>query len=174
VTNDSQLAKELRILRDHGSSEKYVHVSPDGWNSRLDAIQAAALSIKLNKLDEWNARRRDAASIYRGVLAELPVKLPVEADYAEHVFHLYVVRVENRDRLCNELLGRGIGVGLHYPIPLHLQEACRHLGYNLGDFPNAEKFAKTLLSLPMHPALTRDQIVRVGEAIRKILVGIPA
>jgi dTDP-4-amino-4,6-dideoxygalactose transaminase len=174
VTNDPQLAKEMRVLRDHGSSEKYVHISSDGWNSRLDAIQAAVLSIKLKKLDEWNERRREAASIYREVLADLPVKLPVEADYAEHVFHLYVVRVENRDYLLNELLKRGIGVGLHYPIPLHLQEAYRHLGYNLGDFPNAELFAKTLISLPMHQALTRDQIERVGEAIREILVGVSA
>ena len=129
ATNDAELAARVRYLRDHGSKEKYIHISPDGWNSRLDAMQAAILSIKLKKLDEWNSRRRQAAAFYREALAGLPLDLPVEPEYAEPIYHLYVVRCPQRDHLQKELGGRGIGVGLHYPIPLHLQKAYETLGY---------------------------------------------
>jgi dTDP-4-amino-4,6-dideoxygalactose transaminase len=170
VTNDPELAQEMRWLRDHGSSEKYIHNTCLGWNSRLDSIQAAVLSIKLRKLDEWNARRREAAELYSQALADLPLDLPIEPEYAEHIYHLYVVRAVDREALRQDLSDRGIGVGLHYPLPLHLQQAYNHLGLGRGSFPNAEKSADTLLSLPMHPALTPSQIEQVAEAIKEFLV----
>jgi len=169
ATNDAELAERVRYLRDHGSKEKYIHISPDGWNSRLDAMQAAILSIKLKKLDEWNSRRRQAAAFYREALAGLALDLPVEPEYAEPIYHLYVVRAQNRDHLQKELGAHGIGVGLHYPIPLHLQKAYELLGYTKGAFPNAERSAATGLSLPMHPALSQAQINQVAEASAKVL-----
>ena len=169
VTNDRELATKIRWLRDHGSSEKYMHNTPFGWNSRLDAIQAAVLSIKLDKLDEWNARRRQAAGHYQEVLSDLPLILPTTPNYAEHVYHLYVVRSEDRELLREGLLERGIGVGLHYPIPLHLQTAYDYLGIQEGSYPHTETSARTLLSLPMHPALNLDQVEQVGEACSEIL-----
>ncbi len=170
VTDDLELASKIRWLRDHGSSEKYVHQTPDGWNSRLDAIQGAVLSAKLRKLDEWNALRRKAAALYRELLAELPLDLPVSPDYAEQVYHLYVIRAEDREYLRSELGARGIHSGLHYPVPLHLQKAYAYLELPEGSFPNAERSAATILSLPMHPALTRSQIERVGDVCGELLV----
>jgi len=169
ATNDPELAAKVRWLRDHGSIEKYIHISPDGWNSRLDAIQAAVLSIKLKKLDGWNSRRRQAAALYREALAELPLDLPVEPEYAEHIYHLFVVRAPDRDQLYKELGTRGIGVGLHYPIPLHLQKAYESLGYPRGSFPKTERSASSILSLPMHPGLNQAQIDQVAEACKEIL-----
>lgn len=169
ATNDPALAAQMRWLRDHGSSEKYIHFSPDGWNSRLDALQAAILNIKLKKLDEWNTRRRRAAAHYREALSQLPLELPVEPDYAEHIYHLYVVRAADRETLRKELSSRGIGVGLHYPIPLHIQKAYEHLGYRQGDFPVSELSAANGLSLPMHPALTLEQVEQVAAACAEIL-----
>ena len=169
ATQDPELANKIRWLRDHGSSDKYVHVTPNGWNSRLDAIQAAVLSIKLKKLDEWNARRRAVADRYRQVLAGLPLELPSEPGYAEHIYHLYVIRVKDRKELQVKLSARGISTGLHYPIPLHLQEAYRYLGLPAGSFPNAEQSAATLISLPMHPALSLEQVEQVGKACAEIL-----
>jgi dTDP-4-amino-4,6-dideoxygalactose transaminase len=168
-TNDPVLAGKLRTLRDHGSRDKYIHPTSSGWNSRLDALQAAVLAIKLKKLDEWNARRRAIAAHYRQALAGLPLALPVEPDYAEHVYHLYVVRTHDREALRKALGERGVGVGLHYPIPLHLQTAYTALGYPAGSFPNAERSAATLLSLPMHPAMSPEQVEQVGRACADIL-----
>jgi dTDP-4-amino-4,6-dideoxygalactose transaminase len=169
ATNNVELATKVRYLRDHGSAEKYIHISPDGWNSRLDAIQAAILSIKLRKLDEWNSRRRHAAAFYQEALAGLPLDLPVEPDYSEHVYHLYVVRAADRDYLQKELNVCGIGVGLHYPIPLHLQKAYQALGYPIGSFPNAERSASSVLSLPMHPLLSQIHICQVADACKEIM-----
>jgi dTDP-4-amino-4,6-dideoxygalactose transaminase len=169
ATNNAELAARVRWLRDHGSIEKYIHISPDGWNSRLDAIQAAVLSVKLKKLDEWNSRRRQAAAFYREALADIPIDLPVEPEYAEPIYHLYVVRAQDRHHLQKELSARGIGVGLHYPIPLHLQKAYEALGYSQGCFPNAERSASSLLSFPMHPLLNQTQINQVAEACHEIL-----
>jgi dTDP-4-amino-4,6-dideoxygalactose transaminase len=171
VTNDAELADKMRWLRDHGQSEKYIHITPDGWNSRLDAIQAAVLSAKLRKLDEWNSLRRQAAAHYRESLSELPLELPVEPEYAKHVYHLYVVRAKDRDQLRKELSAQGIGVGLHYPVPLHLQPAYEQLGLKQGAFPNTERSSGTLLSLPMHPALSLDQVEQVAAACANILQG---
>lgn len=171
VTNDVEMADKIRWLRDHGQSEKYMHITPDGWNSRLDAIQAAVLSAKLKKLDEWNSLRRRAAAHYQESLSELPLDLPVEPEYAEHVYHLYVVRATDRENLRKELSVQGIGVGLHYPIPLHLQPAYEHLGLGEGAFPNTERSSRTLLSLPMHPGLALDQVEQVATACAHILQG---
>lgn len=170
ATNDRELATKIRWLRDHGSSEKYIHNTPHGWNSRLDAIQAAVLSIKLNKLDDWNSHRRQSADYYRETLSSLPLYLPNNTDYAEHVYHLFVVRSENRDLLREGLSERGIGVGLHYPIPLHLQKAYEYLHLPEGSYPHAEHSANTILSLPMHPTLSIYQIEQVADACREILI----
>jgi dTDP-4-amino-4,6-dideoxygalactose transaminase len=169
VTNDREMAQKIRWLRDHGSSEKYIHNTHLGWNSRLDAIQAAVLALKLKKLDEWNQRRRKAAEQYKQALANLPLELPVDPEYGEHIYHLYVIRVMDREALRKGLSTRGIGVGLHYPVPLHLQQAYSHLGLGRGSFPHAECSADTILSLPMHPALTEAQIALVAEACRDLL-----
>ncbi len=173
ATNDVELAARLRQVRDHGSHEKYIHHTPNGWNSRLDALQAGILSLKLAKLDEWNNRRRTAADQYRAAFtrAGLPVALPVEPGYAEHVYHLYVIRISDREGLRKALSAQGIGVGLHYPIPLHLQKAYASLGYEPGSFPNSEKSASTLLSLPMHQALTESQVEQVVEACGQFFAG---
>jgi dTDP-4-amino-4,6-dideoxygalactose transaminase len=169
ATDNVELAAKVRWLRDHGSTEKYIHISSDGWNSRLDAIQAAVLSIKLKKLDEWNSRRQQAAASYREALIGLPFVLPVVPEYAQHVFHLFVVRAPDREFWYRELGKRGIGVGLHYPVPLHLQKAYESLGYPIGSFPNAEQSASSILSLPMHPCLNRSQINQVAETCKEIL-----
>jgi dTDP-4-amino-4,6-dideoxygalactose transaminase len=169
TTDDPELAERIRYLRDHGSKEKYVHATSQGWNSRLDAIQAAILSIKLKRLDEWNACRRQAAALYRQVLAGLPLELPLEPDYGEHVYHLYVVRSADRETLRKELIERKVNVAMHYPIPLHLQKAYEWMGLGPGAFPQSELSASTGLSLPMHPALRPDQIERVGQACAEIL-----
>jgi dTDP-4-amino-4,6-dideoxygalactose transaminase len=168
-TNDSELAEKLQMLRDHGSKDKYIHPTSSGWNSRLDALQAAVLAIKLTKLDEWNNKRRAIAKNYRQALAGLPLVLPVEPNYAEPVYHLYVVRAPDREVLRKGLAERGVGVGLHYPIPLHLQAAYTNLGYPAGSFPNAELSASTLLSLPMHPAMSLEQVEQVSKACAEIL-----
>jgi dTDP-4-amino-4,6-dideoxygalactose transaminase len=156
----------VRRLREHGQSRKYFHET-EGYNGRLDAIQAAFLRIKLPHLTGWNVGRREAASHYRAALADVPeVRLPVEAEYATHVYHLFVVRVPRRDALQAHLAANGIGTGLHYPLPLHLQAAYRHLGLRRGAFPVAEAAAEEILSLPMFPSLTADQVAQVADAIR--------
>lgn len=169
VTNDAEVAEKVRYLRDHGSKEKYIHISSKGWNSRLDAMQAAVLSAKLRKLDQWNSLRRQAASYYNEMLSDLPLDLPVVPGYADHVYHLYVVRYDDRDTLQQQLGQRGIHSGLHYPIPLHRQKAYQYLGLSEGTFPNAERSAATVLSLPMHPALTLQQIEQVRDACLEVL-----
>ena len=141
ATNDPNMAARMRMLRNHGSSEKYIHVSSNGWNARLDAIQAAVLSVKLKKLDFWNDCRRQSAQQYSRLLTGLPLELPVEPAHSKHVYHLFVVRTEERDRLRNALSAHKIETGIHYPIPLHLQKAYAWMGYSPGKFPNAELFA---------------------------------
>lgn len=157
----------IRRLRDHGQSRKYVH-EMEGYNGRMDAIQAAFLRIKLGHLPGWNAARRRAADQYRAALAGLAeVRLPVERPGAVHVYHLFVIQAERRDALQQYLTGRGIGTGLHYPVPLHLQTAYAGLGLGMGAFPVTEAAAKDMLSLPMFPELTADQIAIVADAIRE-------
>ena len=165
VTDDARVAESLRMLRNHGQREKYHH-EVRGYNHRLDTLQAAVLRVKLKYLDEWNAARRRHAQIYGEILADYRVILPAEADYEEGVYHLYVIRVKDRDGLRAYLQDKAISTGIHYPIPIHLQPACRDLGYQKGRFPVTEAYAEQILSLPMYAELTSDAIEYVAEAIR--------
>ncbi len=170
VTNDEVAAKYMRMWRDHGSSQKYIHVSPDGWNGRLDALQCAILDIKLKKLDEWNARRRQVAAWYQERLGrDERIVLPAVPAGREHVYHLYVIRVSDRERVMRELSARGVACGLHYPIPLHLQVAYRHLGYRRGDLPVTEMLSDSILSLPMFPHMTEEMLDFVCISLKDAL-----
>lgn len=168
AVHDDELADRISSLRDHGRISHYAH-QEFGYNGRLDSIQAAVLRAKLEKLDEWNERRRAIAAVYREHLAGTGVTLPVEPTGFEPVYHLFVIRSPRRDIIRHALLEKSIGCGIHYPVPLHLQPACRDLGYKSGDFPEAERLADTALSLPMHPALSSEEAVRVAETIREVL-----
>jgi len=169
VTQDEAIAQKIRMIRDHGQRKKYFH-DLEGYNGRLDAIQAGVLRIKLKRLDDWNKLRRQNAAYYTELLSEVPsVTLPVEAKFAGSVYHLYVILIDDRDGLQNHLNSKGVASGLHYPLPLHLQKAYDHLGYNKGDFPIAENIADRLLSLPMFPELTREQIEYVVESIKEFI-----
>jgi dTDP-4-amino-4,6-dideoxygalactose transaminase len=169
VTNDCALADKIRILRDHGQETKYHH-SCIGWNARMDGIQAAVLRVKLHGLDRGNAARRAHARRYAELLAGLPnLTIAPPADYGVPVYHLYVVRVPDRDRILGELGRRGIGCGIHYPRPVHLQEAYRSLGLGPGSFPVAEQCADEFLSLPMFPELTPAQIALVARELKSVL-----
>ena len=167
VTDDDAAAAKLRLLRNYGQRVKYYH-SVVGTNSRLDTVQAAVLRVKLPHLDAWNAARRRHAAAYRALLPKR-VHTPAEAANAEHIYHLYVIETENRDRLQQRLRARQIDTGIHYPVPAHLQEACVPLGYKAGDFPVTEAAAPRILSLPMYPELTGEQIDYVVEAVADAL-----
>lgn len=163
---DRESLQVIRRLREHGQSTKYVH-DTEGFNGRLHAIQAAFLRIKLRHLDQWNFERRMAASWYGDALAGISdITLPTEAPYAEHVYHLYVIRTPARDRLREHLLKQNIGVGLHYPRPLHLQQAYAALRLREGTLPTTERAAAECLSLPMFPGMTQAQVQRVVDAVR--------
>ena len=164
VTNDAALAETVRMLSNHGQKEKNRHPR-EGFNYRLDAVQAAVLGVKLKHLEQWNARRRDHAHLYSELLADVDVKTPAEKEFAKHVFHLYIIRLNQRDELAEHLASRGVSVGFHYPVTLHQQEAYAGLGYKPGSFPEAEACAAQVLSLPMFPELTESQIRYVAEAI---------
>jgi dTDP-4-amino-4,6-dideoxygalactose transaminase len=167
TTNDAALADKVRVLRDHGQVKKYHH-DVEGYNGRLDAIQAGILQAKLAHLSKWNALRRDrAAEYYRLLASDDTVILPYEPSWSRAVYHLYVIRTSHREKMMNHLKETGIGTGIHYPIPLHLQKAYAFLNYSLGDFPIAECAATEILSLPMFPQLTAEQQARVVEASRK-------
>ena len=166
---DAAYVPVLKQQREHGQSQKYIHET-EGYNGRLHAIQAAFLRIKLQHLETWTEGRRRAAAWYREALDGIDgIDLPYEAEYARHVYHLYVIHTEQRDRLRDRLAARGIGTGLHYPVPLHLQRAYAHLGLAAGSFPVTERSAATCLSLPMFPELTQDQVGRVADAVRHAL-----
>lgn len=161
----------IRRLREHGQSRKYYHET-EGYNGRLHAIQAAFLRVKLPHLAAWNEGRRRAAALYREALAGVPEARPIaEAAYATHVYHLFVIRAERRDALQAHLAACQIGTGLHYPLPLHLQQAYRHLGLGRGAFLVAEAAADQVLSLPMFPELTAAQVEIVADAIRAFYRG---
>ncbi|HPL63720.1 MAG TPA: DegT/DnrJ/EryC1/StrS family aminotransferase [Syntrophales bacterium] len=167
VTDDPELASRIRMMRDHGQPRKYHH-DFIGWNDRMDGIQGAVLSVKLGHLAAWNESRRGAAGFYRKCLEGMEgVALPEEAGYGKHVFHIFGIRSGNRDRLLEYLSGRGIQCGIHYPVPIHLQSAYRHLGFGPGSYPVAEKIAREALSLPMYPELKPEQIRFTSEEIRK-------
>jgi dTDP-4-amino-4,6-dideoxygalactose transaminase len=166
TTNDKSLAEKIRMLRDHGQAKKYYH-DIEGYNGRLDALQAGILHVKLAHLAQWNAQRRERAAEYKRLLAsaERSVVLPSEPSWSRAVFHLYVVRTEDREGMAAHLKAVGIGTGIHYPIPLHLQNAYSSKGYKAGDFPVCEKVAGEILSLPMFPQLTAQQQARVASAV---------
>jgi len=171
TTDDAEIARSIRIIRDHGQAEKYYH-DIEGYNGRLDAIQAGVLGVKLQHLDEWNQQRRECAAIYGNLLAPLTdaLALPYEPSWSRAVYHLYVVRNSDREGLRTYLGGRNIGTAIHYPIPLHLQKAYRGLGYSEGDFPVSEKVAREIVSLPMYPQLRPDQQDKVAAAISELAV----
>ncbi|MCB0214357.1 MAG: DegT/DnrJ/EryC1/StrS family aminotransferase [Anaerolineae bacterium] len=166
VTNDAGVAESTRLMRNYGSLKKYHHLI-QGYNRRLDTLQAAVLRIKLKYLETWNQARRQHAQVYHNLLVDTSVVTPVEAGGTEPVHHLYVIRVKNRDRLRAYLTKNGIATGIHYPIPIHLQPAYQELGYKQGDFSVAETYAQQILSLPMYPELTSDLIQHVTEIIKK-------
>jgi len=170
VTNNSKIYKKLLLLRDYGRKSKYEHMIK-GYNSRLDSIQAAILNIKLNELDEWNNKRRLNAKIYNKLFtrSKANVITPLEAPYAKHVYHQYVVRVPRRNHVIKELSKRGIKVLVHYPIPLHLQGAYRDSGYKKGKFPVAEKLCREVISLPIYPGLTKIEIEYVISQLTDIV-----
>jgi len=165
LTNDERVAESLQMLRNVGQREKYHHLLK-GYNHRLDTLQAAVLRVKLHYLDAWNAARRRHAHLYDELLAHSSVAVPAEADYAESIYHLYVIRVADRDTLRAYLRDKGIATGIHYPIPIHLQPAYRDLGYGQGSFPVTEEYARQILSLPMYAELTPDSIEYVAETVR--------
>jgi dTDP-4-amino-4,6-dideoxygalactose transaminase len=166
TTNDPSLAKKISMLRDHGQAQKYYH-DVEGYNGRLDALQAGLLHAKLAHLAKWNAQRRERAAEYNRLFAaadDVAVP-PFEPSWSQAVYHLYVIRAEDRDGMMNHLKKVGIGTGIHYPIPLHLQKAYASLQYSLGDFPVAERAAVEIVSLPMFPQLKAAQQARVVEEI---------
>ncbi len=171
TTNDDEVARVARMLREHGQAKKYYH-DLEGYNGRLDAIQAAFLRIKLRRLQGWNDRRRASAARYNELLAEVPgLTLPTEADNSRSVYHLYVARTADREALASHLQAAGISSGLHYPLPIHLQKCYVEWGYQPGDLPITEQAAKEILSLPMFPNLTPEQIARVGAQVQDFVAG---
>ena len=167
VTDDGALAWKVKLLRQYGWEKRYVS-SLRGLNSRLDEIQAAILRVKLRHLDGWNEARRERARLYDELLAGSRVATPTEMNYGRHVYHLYVVRCPHcahRDELKSYLAERGVGTAIHYPVPIHLQEAYRDLGYRRGDFPVTEACADEILSLPMYPELREDEVREIGGLV---------
>jgi dTDP-4-amino-4,6-dideoxygalactose transaminase len=166
TTNDAELARKIRVLRDHGQAKKYYH-EVEGYNGRLDSIQAGILQVKLRHLAGWTEKRREAAARYTEMLEQsgVAVTLPFEPTWSKAVYHLYVVAVENREALQQHLGTAKIGTGIHYPIPLHLQQAYAGLGYREGDFPVAEKMSARILSLPMFPGLQASQQSEVVQEV---------
>jgi dTDP-4-amino-4,6-dideoxygalactose transaminase len=169
TTDDSELAGKIQVFRDHGQHRKYHH-SMVGWNARMDGIQGAVLSIKLKQLDVNNVRRQAHALLYDKLLGGLEeIITPVEAPDNRHVYHVYAVRVQERNQILQSLADRGISCAIHYPIPVHLQEAYRFLGCEEGSFPVAERCAREFLSLPMFPELTHEQIDAVAAELKSCL-----
>ncbi len=166
ITNDSKLKEKICVLRDHGQTRKYHHAVV-GWNCRMDGIQAAVLRVKLRHLAHGNELRREHAARYRSVLAGTEeIILPVEANYATHVYHVYAVRVPERDEVLRVMEGEGISCGIHYPVPVHLQEAYVNLGYERNAFEISERTSAEFLSLPMFPELSGDQIDFVAHTLQ--------
>lgn len=166
VTDEAQIAERVGLLREYGWEKRYIS-SIKGLNSRLDELQAAILRVKLKHLDEWNEARRRWAGLYDELLAGSEVVRPQESPYGEHVYHLYVVRSERRDELRRFLDQKGISSLIHYPLPIHLMEAYRDLGYGTGTFPQAEEHCRQVLSLPLYPEITEEEVIMVAESIKE-------
>ena len=172
LTNDDALAEKVRMLRDHGSARKYYHDFV-GYNYRMEGFQGAVLGVKMKHLVRWTDQRRRAAAKYRQALAGLPLILPAEKPHVRHVYHLFVVRVENRDEVMAALKERGVATGIHYPIALHLTGAYAGLGYGKGSFPVAERLADEVFSLPMYPELTDEMIEYVAACMAEVVESTP-
>lgn len=166
VTNDAGLAERLRILRDHGSRMRYQHEIL-GVNARMDEIQAAVLRVKLRYLEQWNAARQTHAHAYTGQLEGRVRAVPVVHPRCTHVYYVYVIQVDDRDMVRQQLQDAGIATGVHYPVPIHLQSACAHYGYTAGMFPVTEQVVKHIISLPMYPELTPEQVQRVINLVNE-------
>ncbi len=167
TTDDESIAMRVRSLRNHGEDDSRLHVE-SGWCSRLHGLQAAMLRAKLPHLDDWNARRIEAAHLYDGALSDSGVVTPFAARGATHVYHLYVVRAKERDALRAALGARGIQTGIHYAVPLHLEPAFAACGYVPGEFPVAERAAREIVSLPMYPYLTTDEVLSVAAQVAEV------
>jgi dTDP-4-amino-4,6-dideoxygalactose transaminase len=167
ITTDSEeIAKKIKVLRNYGSQKKY-HNEVIGYNMRLDELQASLLSIKLGKLNEWTKQRQEIATFYNKFLKNIDeIILPKTANGATHVYHLYVIRTPKREALQNYLNERGIGTLIHYPIPPHLQDAYKNLGFTKGDFPISEELSQTCLSLPIWPGMKKDQVLTISNEIK--------
>jgi dTDP-4-amino-4,6-dideoxygalactose transaminase len=168
VTRNAALAQQVREMRNYGQREKYCHVSL-AYNRRLDSLQAAVLDVKLCHLDQWNTRRAQIAGYYRELLRDLPIQLPAVAPDVWPAYHLFVLQLQRRDPVLASLQQAGIGAGIHYPIPIHLQPAYAGLGRGPGSFPVAEAAAKRILSLPLYAEMTQEQITRVVETLHSIV-----
>ncbi|MBN2425566.1 MAG: DegT/DnrJ/EryC1/StrS family aminotransferase [Calditrichaceae bacterium] len=168
VTNNEKLAGKIRLLVNHGRTEKYEHII-EGYNYRLDTIQAVVLNIKLKHLEEWTNKRIEKAKIYTGLLKDMDVKTPEESPHKKHVYHVYAITSAIRDKLAGVLKENGISTGIHYPIPLHLQPAYNYLGYHKGNFPVSERLANEFLSLPLYPELKETDINLICNLIKKCL-----
>jgi dTDP-4-amino-4,6-dideoxygalactose transaminase len=173
VTSDDAVAKRLGMLRNYGQKEKYQHLFR-GYNRRLDTLQAAVLRIKLKHLEDWNDARRQHAKNYTRLVGQTGIVVPRAAAHCESVWHLYVIQFDQRDALKEHLASRGIGVGIHYPVPIHLQPAYRDLGYRPGDFPVTEKCARRILSLPMYAELTPEIVNRVAGTASEFVATSPS
>jgi len=166
TTSDAALAQTIRMLRDHGQAQKYYH-EIEGYNGRLDTVQAGILRLKLGHLAKWNGLRREAAKRYNELLGSTDtVMVPFEPEWSRAIFHLYVIRVRDRAQLQKRLAEDGIGTAIHYPVPLHLQKAYARLGYKAGDFPVTERCAEEVVSLPMFPGLSNEDVARVVVRVR--------
>jgi dTDP-4-amino-4,6-dideoxygalactose transaminase len=169
TTNDEEMARKMRMIRDHGQAKKYYH-DVEGYNGRLDALQAGLLTVKLRYLAEWNRKRQEAAKRYHEKLETVEgVVVPYQPEWSRPVYHLYVIRVQDRAGLQKHLAAAKIDTGIHYPVPLHVQKAYENFGYQKGDFPVTEKLASEILSLPMYPELQTEQQVRVVTELRNFL-----
>ena len=165
VTNNQQLSDKVKMFRDHGQSKKYYH-DMIGWNARMDGIQGAVLGVKLKYLPGWTEARRKNAALYNQMISTVDgIKTPVESENAKHVYHIYPLLAKKRDALMAHLDKNGVSCGIHYPVPVHLTDAYKFLGYKKGDFPVAEQCADQFVSLPMYPELTGDQIKYVVDSI---------
>ena len=173
VTRSADVAARARMLRSHGETRRYHHAEP-GWNLRLSEVLAAAVRVQLRHLDAWSEERRRVAAWYAEALRGLPLQLPVQPAGRDHVFHLYVVQVDERDRVRAALAERGIDTGIHYPVPVHQQDAYRSLAMPAGSLPVTEAAAPRLLSLPMFPEMTREQVQRVAAGLSAVLNAAPA
>ncbi|MDR3575100.1 MAG: DegT/DnrJ/EryC1/StrS family aminotransferase [Anaerolineaceae bacterium] len=165
-TNDSEIYRKARMIRDHGSDRRYYH-DMIGFNARLDEIQAVVLRAKFPHLNEYNELRRRNAKKYNELLTNLPVVTPTECPENQHIYHMYVIQAPKRDELQVWLKERGIGTGIHYPVPIHLQKSMNNLAYKPGDFPVTEKIVERILSLPMYPEMTEDAVDYVANAVRE-------